>query len=214
MNNNLLQTVLISVAVAMVVSYFATSMQKTDPETMTAAIKGYLDNRTDEDYIDEFYHVENAVHVSPHSVRKNMANNEIVLVDLRSQEEYETLHIITAINIPAYANPDKSDYGAVDRIVGAFKEVIAKNPGKDIVVYCYSIPCMTGRKIGKMLIEHGIYVQHLGIGWNEWRYYWKLWNHDGEKQVNPLDYVIAGKEPGVFRGERSPGCPIGGEFGC
>ncbi len=214
MNNSLLQTVLISVAAALVVTYFAGSMQKLDAEEVKAIAKDYIEHRTDEELIKEFYKVENAVHVSPHSVRKNLANSEVVLVDLRSQEEYETLHIITAVNIPAYANPDKSDYGAVDRIVGAFKEVQAKNPGKDIVVYCYSIPCMTGRKIGKMLLEHDIYVQHLGIGWNEWRYYWKLWNHDGEKQVNPLDYVASGKEPGVFKGERSPGCPIGGEFGC
>ena len=214
MNNNLSQTILISVAIAMVVSFFALSMQKTDSAETTAAVKHYLENRTEGELIADFYRVENAVHVSPHSVRTHLGDNDIVLVDLRSQEEYETLHIITAINIPAYATPDKSDYGSVDAIVGAFKDAQAKNPGKDIVVYCYSIPCMTGRKIGKMLLEHDIYVQHLGIGWNEWRYYWKLWNHDGEKQVNPLDYVSSGKEPGIFMGDKSPGCPIGGEFGC
>lgn len=171
---------------------------------------------TEQELIKEFYKIENAVHVSPHSVRKQIGAGEesFVLVDLRSQEEYETAHIVGAVNIPAYATPDKSDYGAVDRIVSSFREVIAKNPNKDIVVYCYSIPCMTGRKIGKMLAEHGIYVKHLGIGWNEWRYFWNLWNHDGEKKVNPKDFIASGKEPGVFSGQGGSACPLGGDFGC
>ncbi len=168
---------------------------------------------TEGELIKEFYAIENAVHVSPHSVRKNMekVGSEIILVDLRSKEEYETAHIIGAVNIPAYATPDKSDYGAVDRIVGAFK---ALPKDAEIVVYCYSIPCMTGRKIGKMLTEHGIYVKHLGIGWSEWRYYWNLWNHDGETKVNPADYIASGSEPGVFKGIGGSACPIGGDYGC
>lgn len=166
-----------------------------------------------EELIKEFYEVETAVHVSPHGVRKHMGDVGIttILVDLRSAEEYEAEHIIGAINIPAYATPDKSDYGAVERIVSAF-DALPKD--KEIIVYCYSGPCMTGRKIGHMLADHGIYVKHLGIGWNEWRYYWGLWNHDGETGVNPEDYFATGPEPGVYQGEGGTSCPIGGDFGC
>ncbi|MFC1721239.1 rhodanese-like domain-containing protein [Patescibacteria group bacterium] len=167
--------------------------------------------QSDDHLIKEFYDTETAVHVSPHGMRKHIDDNEFTIVDLRSQEEYETAHIIGAVNIPAYASPDKSDYGAVERIVGAF-ELLPKD--KDIVVYCYSGPCMTGRKIGKMLADHDIYVRHLGIGWQEWRYYWDLWNHDGETKVNPSDYIWEGAEPGVFEGEGGSACPIGGNFGC
>ncbi len=175
-----------------------------------------LDPPTKEDLIKEFYEVETAVHVSPHGMRKHIADEQYIIVDLRSQEEYEAEHIIGAVNVPAYATPDKSDYGAVDRIVGAFRELDkqAKLENKKIVVYCYSGPCMTGRKIGKMLTEHDIYVEHLGIGWQEWRYYWNLWNHSGETKVNPADYVSSGSEPGVFEGKGGSGCPIGGAFGC
>ncbi len=84
-----------------------------------------------------------------------------ILVDLRSQEEYEKEHIIGAISIPAYKDRDTSDYGAVDRIVGEFSKL---PKDKDVIVYCYSIPCMTERKIGKMLAERGIYVKLLGVG--------------------------------------------------
>lgn len=164
--------------------------------------------------IGDHYASETAVLVSPHGLRKHISDDEFVIVDLRSQEEYETAHVVTALNVPAYATPDKSDYGAVERIVSSFEKIIEENPDKDIVVYCYSMPCMTGRKIGKMLSDNGIYVKELGIGWQEWRYYWNLWNHDGETKVNPVDYVHSGSEPGVFEGEGGTACPLGGNFGC
>lgn len=141
--------------------------------------------------------------------------SKIILVDLRSAEEYEMSHVVGAINIPAYKNPDQSAYDEADRIVNAFK---ALPKDKEIVVYCYSIPCMTGRKVGKMLADKGIYVKHLGIGWNEWRYDWKSWNHELEwDKTKPEDYVVSGKEPGKYTGpenniftpcsaDRSTGC--------
>ncbi len=166
--------------------------------------------------IKDYYEIENAVKVSPHSIRKKMdfGDTSFVLVDLRSQEEYETEHIVGAVNIPSYSSPDKSDYDSVDRIVNSFKELQIENPEKDIIVYCYSTPCMTGRKIGLMLSENGIYVKHLGIGWNEWKYYWNLWNHDGETQVNPDDYVASGSDPGFFKlKDNLQTCGLG-DFSC
>lgn len=175
-----------------------------------------LDERkTDEMRIAEFYAAETAVHVSPHSLRKKMdkGDESFILVDLRSAEEYETAHIIGAVSIPAYANPDKSAYEEVDRIVGAFRS-LSENDDKDIIVYCYSTACMTGRKIGHMLAEHGIYVKLLGIGWNEWRYGWDMWNHDGETPVRPLDYIANGPVPGEPTVRELPD-PCGeGDFSC
>lgn len=165
--------------------------------------------------IKDFYATENAVHVSPHGLRGKMdtGDTSFVLVDLRSAEEYEKEHIIGAVNIPAYKDKETSDYGAVDRIVAAFKEL---PQDKNIIVYCYSSACMTGRKIGKMLAEHKIYVQHLGIGWNEWRYDWDGWNHEHEWNTTTVqDYIHAGKEPGVPKNTPpvSTSCSIG-SFGC
>ncbi len=171
-----------------------------------------------EDLIEDFYMTENAVHVSPHHIRKAMANGDdnFILVDLRSREEYEQEHIVGAVSIPAYETPDKSAYGDVERIVNSFKELEEANPDKELIVYCYSIPCMTGRKIGKMLAENEIYVKHLGVGWNEWRYFWTLWNHPHEWNITRVgDYVINGSEPGEIKiNLTSVGCADGGEFGC
>lgn len=167
-----------------------------------------------ETLIHDFYVTENAVHVSPHGLRKKIMENknDAILVDLRSAEEYEKEHIVGAINIAAYKDPDHSAYDEVDRIVSSFR-ALPKN--KPIIVYCYSMPCMTGRKIGQMLAEHDMYVQHLGIGWNEWRYHWNVWNHEGEwGKTKPEDYVVSGAEPGSFKGATIITPCSEGEFGC
>lgn len=174
-------------------------------------------DKTKNDLIADFYAVENAVYVSPHSLRKALDKGEqpYTIVDLRSQQEYEKEHIISAVNIPAYSDPDTSAYGEVDRIAGEFKKL---PQGKDIVVYCYSMPCMTGRKIGQMLADQGIYVKHLGIGWNEWRYYWNLWNHEHEwDQTKVEDYTASGKEPGTPKKKGQDPvtpCSLDNNFGC
>ncbi len=139
-----------------------------------------------------------------------------VLVDVRSPQEYDKEHIIGAISIPAYKDPNTSisletEKEEKERIINAFNNV--RNE-KEIIVYCYSIPCMTGRKIGKLLSEHDIYVKHLGIGWNEWRYSWNLWNHDGETPTDVKEYIVSGKESGkpMIKDTFSP-CKVG-ELGC
>jgi rhodanese-related sulfurtransferase len=168
--------------------------------------------------IKEYYDVETAVNVSPHHIRKAMAKGDrsFILVDVRSQEEYEEEHIRGAVNIPAYKDRDHSDYGAVERIVAAFKTLQEENPHKDIIVYCYSIPCMTGRKVGKILADRDIFVKELNVGWNEWRYYWELWNHPHEwETTNVEDYIWSGPEPGdPFNPELETGCPVEGPLGC
>lgn len=166
------------------------------------------------DLIKQFYEIENAVYVSPHSLRRQMDKGEqnYTLVDLRSPQEYEKEHIISAINIPAYKDPNTSAYEEKDRIIAEFKQL---PKDKDIIVYCYSMPCMTGRKVGKILSDKGIFVKHLGIGWNEWRHFWTLWNHEHEwDKTRPEDYVVSGKEAGTPQKRELPS-PCGeGELSC
>lgn len=170
--------------------------------------------RSRADLIRDFYLTENAVHVSPHSLRGKMdrGDQSFVLVDLRSPQEYAREHIIGAVNIPAYKDPNTPAYEERERIIAAFR---ALPQDKAIIVYCYSLPCMTGRKIGQMLAENGHYVQHLGIGWNEWRHFWTLWNHEHEwSQTAPEMYTATGTDPGVPV-QRALPAPCGeGEFSC
>jgi rhodanese-related sulfurtransferase len=172
---------------------------------------------TNEELIAEFYNVENATHVSPHGLRGKLdkGGKDVLIVDLRSAEEYEKGHIVSAINIPAYKDPNTPAYEEVDRIVSQFKKAISENPNKEVITYCYSAACMTGRKVGKMLSDNGVFVKTLNIGWNEWKYFWTLWNHEHEwKSTKPENYIVVGKEPGTPT-QRSLPSPCGdGELGC
>lgn len=195
-------TVVVSVFLSLFVSHLFN--KETIQETEQRLIKAY-------------YETENLVNVSPHGMRLKMDAGEFnaILVDLRSQEEYELGHITGAVNIPAYKDKNTPDYGAVERIIESFK-LIPKE--KEIITYCYSSACMTSRKIGKMLAEHGIYVKHLNIGWNEWKNDWTSWNHQHEWfSTWPYQYITAGKEPGEIKVRKenveNAGCPVNG-FGC
>ena len=164
-----------------------------------------------------FYETETAVRASPHHIRKAMSEGDesFILVDLRSREEYEKEYIAGAVSIPAYKDKYTSAYGEEERIINSFKTLQDNNPGKEIIVYCYSMPCMTGRKIGKMLAEHGIYVKILGIGWNEWRYFWNLWNHEHEwNETNVMNYISTGSKPGKPAIKNLASTCAKGNFGC
>ena len=179
------------------------------------ACQGYSPSK--EELIKNFYLTEAAVMVSPHHLRKAMmkGKTDFVLVDLRSAQEFEQAHIKGAVNIPAYSSPDNSAYGQVERIVGEFKKL---PKDKEIIVYCYSEPCMTGRKIGKVLAEHGIYARHLGVGWNEWRYHWTTWNHEHEwSQTKVEDYIYRQGKKGpssLSMLESEIGCSSDSELSC
>ena len=175
------------------------------------------EEKTPEEKIKEFYDIETEVMVSPHHLRKHLndENRDFILVDVRSEEEYLEEHIKSAINIPVYKNKYESDYGAVERLVEEFSKL---DKEKNIVVYCYSGPCMSGRKVGKVLADSEIYVKHLGVGWNEWRYHWNLWNHEHEwAETNVEDYIESGVASESSPNEEyvgSGGCAVDGILGC
>ena len=99
-----------------------------------AGVSYYLLNKekSQNSLIKNFYETENAVYVSPHSLRVKMSKNDFnfTLVDLRSPEEYAREHIKGAINIPLQ---DKN-----------FEKKVAKkvsNKNKKVVVYCANYSC-------------------------------------------------------------------------
>jgi len=147
-----------------------------------------------EKMIAEYYAVENAVSVSPYYIKSAILRgtyDDMVVVDTRTQAQYEAGHIIGAVSIPA--SVEGTDNTA--RMVEAYTKLQEENPGKDIITYCNSAACTLSVKVGKALSENGIYVKHLNIGWYEWRYYWTLWN--GEDGTSYENFIHTGNEPGV-----------------
>lgn len=168
----------------------------------------------------QYYRSEVATLESPHGIRKaiQQRKNDFILVDVRSAQEYTQEHIIGAVNVPVYRDPDTSAYDEEDRIVMEFQNVIRNNPGKRVIIYCYSSSCMSGRKIGNMLTRHGIFVKELGIGWNEWRYDWNMWNYPHEWETTRVeDYIYSGEEAGAYTkldGISESGCSLSTSFEC
>ena len=158
-----------------------------------------------EELIAAYYQIETAVVVSPHALRGLIDRNdsEFVLIDVRSRQEYEKEHIRSAVNIPAYSDPNTPAYEQVERIVAAFAALPEK---KDKIVYCYSAACMSGRKVGKILAENKIYVRHLGIGWNEWRHHWAVWNHEHEWSSTSVENYISSADAESTGSSSAIGC--------
>jgi len=172
----------------------------------------FVSEKDDTKLIWEFYNSEVAANVSAHWLRKkiNDGDKSFVLVDVRSEEEYLEGHIIWAISIPAYTDRDNTWQTSNERILQQFKELWSE---KEIVTYCYSAYCMSSRKIGKFLAKNWVYVKHLTVWWNEWRYHWDLWNYPHEKDETEK-YIASWEEPGKLEWEGSDSCGISGDFGC
>lgn len=154
--------------------------------------------------ISTFYEDEMAVAVSPVTIRKliDKKDTNYILVDLRSKKEYDTEHMVTAVNIPAVSLN-------ADQIIAQFR-LLPKD--KQIIVHCYSAYCTLGREIGRLLSRNGIYVKEMNIGWSEWKYYWALWN-PGDDPKNGIPYVVA--TPVSSDNKNSVVAPCTqGEFGC
>lgn len=154
--------------------------------------------------VSTFYEDEMAVAVSPVTVRKliDKKDTNYILVDLRSKKEYDTEHIVTAVNIPAVSLN-------ADQIVAQFR-LLPKN--KQIIVHCYSAYCTLGREIGRLLSRNGIYVKEMNIGWSEWKYYWALWN-PGDDPKNGIPYVVSTPASSDTKDSVITPCTQG-QFGC
>lgn len=162
--------------------------------------------------IKNFYNLEVASNVSAHWLRKKIISwdKSFTLVDVRSEEEYLEWHIIGSINIPAYTWRDNLTHSSEDRILEEFEKL---GTDKEIITYCYSASCMTWRKIGQYLAQEWVYVKHLTIGWNEWRYHWTLWNYPHEED-DTQKFISSWDKPWNFEWVANDSCGISWDFGC
>jgi rhodanese-related sulfurtransferase len=164
-----------------------------------AIYEKYFDK--EKNVFEEYYEVENKVSMSPATLRKiiDQKDEGYILVDLRSEAEYNAEHVIGAVNVPAVSMNS-------EEIVSAFEKF---EDDKKIIVYCYSAYCMLGKQVGEVLAKSGIEVIDLNIGWSEWKYYWGIWNPGEEAKVG-LDYLEKGSSEIIV----TPETCQEGEFGC
>jgi rhodanese-related sulfurtransferase len=156
---------------------------------------------TANDRVKSFYNDEMSTIISPINVRSliDKKDTNYILVDLRTQPEFDAEHIITAINVPAGSMDEK-------QLLAAFSSL---PKDKQIIVYCYSASCTLGRQVGQFLANNGIFVRDMNVGWSEWKYYWGLWNPGQDPNVGK-NYVIKSSSQKVTPG----GTCTDGKFGC
>ena len=148
-------------------------------------------SKTAAEYRSDYYNSEAATLQSPHGLRLKIdeGNDSFILVDVRRNDFYQEGHIVGALNIAT----DRSEA----EVLADFQTLKDENPSKELIIYCYSTSCLNGRKVGRFLANNGIYVKELSIGYNEWIQTPEIWNYPGE-EYNIEDYIVTGKEPGVF----------------
>ena len=173
----------------------------------------FTTQKTENDYLYDYYKTQVATNVSAHGLRKKLseANTTFYLVDVRSREEYLEWHIAWAINIPAYTNRENTTHTSDAEILKQFQDL---DTSKEIITYCYSSYCMTSRKMGKFLAENRVFVKHLTVWWNEWKYGWDLWNYPHEENETEK-YISSGKKSGTLTGSTLDwACGVNSDFGC
>lgn len=155
---------------------------------------------TDNDRIKSLYDEEMAAKMSPATLKGmiDKKDDNYILVDLRSKEEYLAEHIVGAVSIPAVSLSE-------EQLLAEFKKLPTN---KEIIVHCYSAYCALGRQVGQFLANNSIFVKELSIGWSEWKYYWGLWNPGEDPKVGK-SYVVK-ENTNVIS---PPNCTQG-KFGC
>lgn len=129
--------------------------------------------------------------VDPYELLLRLKNhkNDFILIDLRTNQEYQKGHISTAINISGYKSPEDLTFSSDQkkRVKGMFSPLYSK--GKQIVLYAQTSYSQTPSLVAN-LIGHTGQVSILGIGYNEWAHMKTLWVPEAEwSSINPDDFV-------------------------
>lgn len=85
-------------------------------------------------------------------LRRRMAEQNITLVDVRSEAEFAHAHIPGSLNIP----------------IAKLQSRMRKLPKTDIVAYCCDPYCISSTQAVELLVSHGYQAQRLVGGVPEW----------------------------------------------
>lgn len=105
----------------------------------------------------EFDHREDSIYtLSLDEVHSKLSTNEIILLDLRPEDEYESGHIQNAKNIP------------IDRL----EEQLTELPkDKEIIVYCRGRLCAYANLATSFLNDKGFHTYSLNQSYYDWKKY-------------------------------------------
>lgn len=121
-------------------------------------------------------------------------DTDFVLVDIRSAKEFNTSHIKSSVNIPAYTSVEKMDTGTENsqQIIKSFRSVARKNA--IIIVYGPTSFSQVTQNVVDLANKNHIKAMRLGVGWSEFRYFRNFWVPESAwDTVDVNEFVVDGK---------------------
>lgn len=107
------------------------------------SLTSQLQAKTSDDFpVRKLYPAVPVVEIDALKARKN----KVIIVDVRSEYEYQTLRMVNALNIPL-ASPN---------YVEQMQKLRKANPGKEIVVYCNGRTCKKSYKATQKCRDHHV----------------------------------------------------------
>lgn len=104
------------------------------------------------------------------------ANSRVVIVDIRSAQEYKMAHVKNAVSLPFYTlTNDSIRYLDIQETI----KHININKSKTVVVYGPSVSFQQQHTIVQQLRKNGYSAQLLAVGWNELRHFQNIWIPEG-----------------------------------
>lgn len=101
-------------------------------------------------------------------------DRDIVLVDIRSANEFATSHIKSAVSIPTYSKVESMN-NAVD-LQTLYHDFQAKQRKNAVfIVYGPTSFSQITQNVVDMLNMHHLKAMRLGVGWSEFRYFKNFW---------------------------------------
>lgn len=103
-------------------------------------------------------------------------NGRVVIVDIRSAQEYKMAHVKNAISVPFYTLTNNSlKYLDIQDTL----KTIKINKSKMIVIYGPSTSFQQQHAVVQQLKNNGYSAQLLAVGWNELRHFQNVWIPEG-----------------------------------
>ncbi len=96
--------------------------------------------------------------------------DDFVIVDIRSEKDFEAGHIVTAVSIPVYETDLVTEKGDLDgeAVANAFQEVAELK--KLVIVYGPNAYAVLPDEIAVLLSKEGVSIKPLAVGFKEWEF--------------------------------------------
>ena len=122
----------------------------------TATVRRPAIRRATPAQLKRYFEAKLSAELGPHNVKRliDQGSNDIMLLDVRSQEGYTEGHLPGAAHIPFEELPTR------------LKELPKR---KDVIVYCWDVTCILCTKAAYILASKGYRAKEMLGGIDEWR---------------------------------------------